>query len=280
MGHMLAMVAQARDGLSKKELRLAELVLTRPEDIITMSMADLKGLAEVSDPTIVRFCRRFGCTGYPEFKVRLAQGLAPKPPFLHQPITARDSVASACAKLLQNSINAIQRLADDLDPDQLERAAERLLGAKNSFLFALGLSETVAFDAEHKLFRLGVHCRLVLDQHRQTLVAPTLRPDEAVMFFSHSGATRTLVNAAMVARRQGAATIALTAPGSRLARECEVVIGLPRYEDSELYTPLTSRLNHSLAVNMLVVAVALRQGRAMPDNLAALEPWLTEKFVD
>ena len=280
MGHMLAMVAQARASLSSAELRLAEVVLAQPEDVITMSMSDLKGFASVSDPTIVRFCRRLGCAGYPEFKVRLAQGLAPKPPFSHQQITGEDNIATSAAKLLQNSISAMHRFEEDFDPATLQAAADRLLAAKNVFLFGLGLSETVAFDAEHKLFRLGVHCRLVLDAHRQTLIAPTLRADEAVMFFSHSGATRTLVNVAAIARRRGTATIALTAPESRLARECDVVIALPRYEDSELYTPLTARLNHFLVVNMLVVAIGLRQGRPMPDNLAALEPWLTEKFID
>lgn len=277
---MLSLVAQARDGLSKAELRLAEVVLSRPEDIITMSMTDLKRIAAVSDPTIMRFCRRLGCVGYSEFKVRLAQGLAPEPPFNHQPILSGDSIADASAKLLSNSLNAIRRFADDFDPGALEAAADCLLAAKNTFLFALGLSETVAFDAEHKLFRLGLHCRLVLDAHRQTLIAPTLRADEAVMFFSHSGATRTLVHVAAMARRNGVATIALTAPGSRLARECDMVLELPRYEHSELYTPLTARLNHFLVVNMLVVAIGLKQKRPMPDNLAALEPWLTEKFVD
>ncbi len=280
MGPMLTLVAQARGGLSSAESRLAEVVLTRPEEVITMSMTALKGFASVSDPTIVRFCRRLGCAGYPEFKVRLAQGLAPKPPFEHQPITGADSVASSATKLLENSINAIRRFSDDLDPAALEAAADRLLLAKNVFLFALGLSETVAFDAEHKLFRLGVHCRLVLDAHRQTLITPALGADEAIMFFSHSGATRTLVNAAVAARGRGTATIALTAPRSRLAQECDVVIALPRYEDSELYTPLTARLNHFLVVNMLVIAIGLRQKRAMPDNLAALEPWLTEKLAD
>jgi RpiR family transcriptional regulator, carbohydrate utilization regulator len=245
-----------------------------------MSMTDLKEVASVSDPTIVRFCRRLGCTGYSEFKVRLAQGLAPQPPFQHQPITGEDDIAGAATKLLNNSVNAIRRFGDDLDPRSLERAADRLLAAKNSFLFALGLSETVAFDAEHKLFRLGIRCRLVLDAHRQMLIAPTLRADEAVVFFSHSGATRTLVNAAAIARGNGVATVALTAPASRLARECDVVVNLPRYEHSELYTPLTARLNHFLVVNMLVVAIGLKQGRKMPETLPALEPWLTEKFVD
>ena len=278
--HLLTAVAQARHGLSRAETRLADVVLSQPEAVITMSMTDLKQMAQVSDPTIVRFCRRLGCVGYTEFKVRLAQGLAPQPPFSHQPITVGDTVSDAAAKLLSNSVNAIRRFADDLDPQAVEAAADRLLTAKNTFLFALGLSETVAFDAEHKLFRLGIRCRLVLEAHRQTQLAATLHADELIVFFSHSGDTRTLVAAAQSAHRNGATTVALTAPGSRLARACDVVVGLPRYEHSELYTPLTARLNHFLVVNMLVVAVGLKQKRAMPESLTALEPWLTEKFID
>jgi len=277
---MLKQVAMARDSLSKADFRLAEIILKQPEDVITMSMADLKKAAGVSDPTIVRFCRRFGCSGYQEFKVRLAQDLSPEPPFTHQPIGPADSVAEAVSKILSNSMNGIKRFASDVDPAAVEIAAERLMKARSIFLLGLGISETVAFDAEHKLFRLGLHCRTVFDAQRQMLLAPTLRADETVIFFSHSGATRTLVSVASIAKANGVSTIAITAPRSHLAKVCDVTIAVQRYEHSELYTSLTARLNHFLVVNMLVAAVGLKQGRKTPDNLTALDPWLTEKFMD
>ncbi len=277
---MLKQVAKARHSLTKAELRVAEIVLKQPEDVITMTMVDLKKIADVSDPTIVRFCRRFECSGYQEFKVRLAQGLSPEPPFTHRPIGLGDSVADAVEKILTNSINAIKRFASDVDPAAVEAAADRLLGARGVFLLSLGISDTLAFDAEHKLFRLGLHCRTVFGDQRQMLLAPTLRSDEAAVFFSHSGATRALVTVATMARSNGVATIAITAPHSHLARACDITIAVPRYEHSELYTPLTARLNHFLVINMLVAAIGLKQGRKMPDNLTALDPWLTEKFID
>jgi RpiR family carbohydrate utilization transcriptional regulator len=277
---MLKKIALERDSLSTAERRLAEAILAQPEAVITMSMADLKRAADVSDPTIVRFCRRFGCSGYPEFKVRLAQSLSPEPPFKHRPIGAEDSVAEAVGKILSNSMNALKRFASDVDPAAIDAAAGRLLAARAVFLLGLGISETVAFDAEHKLFRLGLHCRTVFDSQRQMLLAPTLRADEAAVFFSHSGATRTLVSVASLARANGVATIAITAPQSPLARVCDITIAVPRYEHSELYTPLTARLNHFVVINMLVAAIGLKQGRKMPDNLTALDPWLTEKLMD
>ncbi len=280
MTTLLAAMARARPGLSRAETRVAELVLREPEGVITMSMTELRERAGVSDPTIVRFCRRLGCGGYPEFKLRLAQDIAPRPPFLHRAIAETDTVAHASEKMLLNAINAIRRFGDDLEPDAIEAAADRLLAARHVFVVGLGLSETVAFDAEHKLFRLGLHCRLLSDMHRQELIGPTLRADEALLIFSQSGATRAIVDLAGAAGRRGALTVAVTAPGSRLARAADVAIVVPAYEHTELYTPLTSRLNHLMVVNMLVVAIGLRQGRPMPDNLAALEPWLTEKFLD
>lgn len=280
MSTLLATLARARPTLSRAETRVAELVLSAPEGVITMSMTELRERSGVSDPTIMRFCRRFGCTGYPEFKLRLAQDIAPRPPFVHQAIERGDTIAEASEKMLLNAINAIRRFGDDLDAVAIEAAAVRLLAARQVFVVGLGLSETVAFDAEHKLFRLGVHCRLLSDMHRQELIGPTLRADEALLVFSQSGATRSVVDLAGAARKRGACTVAVTAPASRLARAADVTIAVPAYEHTELYTPLTSRLNHLMVVNMLVVAIGLRQGRPMPDNLAALEPWLTEKLVD
>jgi len=277
---ILKTIAQERPNLSKAELRVADFIIEHPDTVITMAMVDLKQAASVSDPTIVRFSRRFGCSGYPELKVRLAQSLVPEAPFAYQPIKPTDTIAEAVTKTLANSMNSLQRFMEDLDPVSIEAAVDRLLLAREVHLFSLGISETVAFDAEHKLLRLGIHCNLIRGQQRQSLLAPTLRSEEIAMFFSHSGETRTLVEAAQTAKANRVGTIAVTAPNSHLARICDVVIGVPRYEHSEVYTPLTARLNHLVVTNMLVSAIGLKQGRKMPDNLAALDSWLTEKLVE
>ncbi len=277
---LLQVIARELANLSKAESRLAGFVIEHPDIVITMSMVDLKQAAKVSDPTIIRFSRRFGCSGYPELKVRLAQSLAPKAPFAYQAIKPTDTVSDAVHKTLTNSINSLQRFMQDLDAESIERAVDRLLVAREVHLFGLGISETNAFDAEHKLLRLGIHCNLIRGQQRQALLAPTLRPEEVALFYSHSGATRILVQAARTARSNGVGTVAVTAPQSPLAGSCDVVIGVPRYEHSEVYTPLTARLNHFIVTNMLVSAIGLKQGRQMPDNLAALDSWLTEKLAE
>jgi RpiR family carbohydrate utilization transcriptional regulator len=276
---LLSVIAHDRPGLPRAEQRIATFVLQHPESVITMNMADLKVVTGVSDPTIIRFARRFGFSGYPELKVRLAQSLAPEAPFSHEEILPTDSVHEAVHKTLRNSISYLRRFEQDCDSAAIGRAADLMLLAHEVFLFGLGISQTIAYEAEHKFLRIGLRCRLIEGQQRQAMVATTVRKEDVVLLLSHSGETRALVASAGVARDRGARTIAITAPHSHLARTCELAIGVPRYEHSEVYTPLTARLNHFIVTNMLVAVIGVKQGMPRPDNLAALDPW-TEKFTD
>ena len=67
--------------LRKSERKVARLVLKDPLSIINMRIVDLAKRAEVSEPTVVRFCRAVGCHGFQDFKLALAQQLASSPSY-------------------------------------------------------------------------------------------------------------------------------------------------------------------------------------------------------
>ena len=96
--------------------------------------------------------------------------------------------------------------------------------------------------------------------------------------FSQSGATRRLVEVSRDARAKGAVTIAVTAPDSPLAEVSTQCIAIKPYERMEAMTPLASRLNHQLLVNMLVSTISIASGSEFPDQLPALDSWVTEKL--
>ena len=73
---MLDIVGQLqteKDAFTRSERALTEIVLADVESVLKMSIVDLAAQAEVSPPTVTRFCRRLGCESYADFKVRLAQ---------------------------------------------------------------------------------------------------------------------------------------------------------------------------------------------------------------
>src|SRR5690554_7558347 len=69
-----------------------------------MRIVDLAQEAQVSEPTIVRFCRSIGCNSFQEFKVRIAQEMALSNNIGHFPIEDDDSIDEICNKIADTTI--------------------------------------------------------------------------------------------------------------------------------------------------------------------------------
>ena len=275
---LLQQILHEGSAMKAAELRIARFVSTKPSEVIHMSMARLSQECDVSDPTIMRFCRRFGFESYQDFKLNLAQSLVPSAPFAYEQIVPGDSIQNVVRKTARNSMNAIQRLLEDLVPQQVEAGAKMLYGASWIGIYASGISEITALDAEHKFQRLGMRCAALIGRKKQWLHAETSRPNEVALIFSQSGHTKQMVDIAVAVRAKGARVLSVAAAESPLARVSDALIAVLPYDRTELMTPLASRLNHHLVVNMLVTAIAITSGSEFPDQLPALDFWQTEKI--
>jgi len=275
---LLHRILYASRTLGAAEARVAAVVSAQPADVMRMSMANLAQQAQVSDPTIVRFCRRFGFEGYQEFKLYLAQSLVPTAPFAYEQITADDTVEQIVRKTAHNSFNAIDRARQDIKPTQIAEAAALLNQSVWTGMYASGISEIAVLDAEHKFQRLGLRCTALIGREKQWLHAQAAREGEVALIFSQSGHTRLMVEVSEAVQQAGAQVIAVTAADSPLACTGALLVELSPYEHTELFTPLTSRINQHLIVNMLVSTIAKNQGAEFPDRLRALDSWQTEKI--
>lgn len=275
---LLQRIVQESEEMGSAELRVARFVSANPGEVIHMSMARLSEQCEVSDPTIMRFCRRFGFQGYQDFKLHLAQSLVPSAPFAYEQIVPGDSIQNVVRKTARNSLNAIQRLLEDLNPAEVEAGAKLLHSASWVGIYASGISEITALDAEHKFQRLGMRCAALIGRKKQWLHAETSRPNEVVLIFSQSGHTKQMVDIATASRAKGARVLSITAADSPLSAVSDLLIAVLPYDRTEILTPLASRLNHHLVVNMLVTAIAMTSGSEFPDQLPALDFWQTEKI--
>src|SRR5690606_18388069 len=145
-----------KDEFTRSERALTEIVLADVESVLKMSIVDLAAQADVSPPTVTRFCRRLGCDSYADFKLRLAQSR-----FVGQRYFAPTAGPSSVQEIAQGVINGIQSTIyetfDHLDFAAVERAAESIV--KSSYVLAFGsggASSTMASEIETRLFRLGI----------------------------------------------------------------------------------------------------------------------------
>ena len=190
--------------LRRSERKVADLVLARPDDVIHMRIVDLAAAAEVSEPTVVRFCRAIDCSGFQSFKLALAQSRvkpgSSEPFVLHEQDTARDYTY----KVFDSTIETLMRVRDTLDPAAIEVAVDALARAKRVEFYGFGASSPVAIDAQHKFFRLQIASAAHSDPHIQAMSAMSLSQDDVVVAISQSGRSTSLLDAMDLVRDSGA----------------------------------------------------------------------------
>ena len=255
---ILGQIRRAREQLSPAELRVAEHVLARPRDVLNEPIAEIAKAAQVSQPTVIRFCRSLGCEGLSDFKLRLASGLTGTVPVTHTQVKLDDSTVELSAKVLGNTASAILDLRSALNREMTERAIDMLLKAGRIEFFALGHYSVVANDAQYKFLRFGVSCGAQTDPRLQLLAAKVLKPGDVAVLISSSGRIPELLEVAEAARARGARVVAITASQSPLARKADAALIVDHVEDVTTHLPMISRILHLLVIDILAVGVAMR----------------------
>jgi glucokinase len=264
---ILGQIKRSRDGLSPAEKRVADHVLAHPRSALGDPIAEIARAAQVSQPTVIRFCRTLGCEGLSDFKLRLASGLSATVPLTHTQVTGEDSMLELGVKVLGNTASAILAVRDQLNRDTLARAIDLLAGAQRIEFFAVGHYGVVADDAQFKFLRFGVPSASYTDPRLQVLAAHVLRPSDVAVIISSSGRIDDLLGVADLARSRGAAVVAITASHSPLAKKADVALIVDHVEDVATHVPMVSRILHLLVIDILAVGVAMRMGEAVVATL-------------
>ena len=259
---LLSQIQRSLESLSPAERRVADHVLAHPRSALGDPIAEIARAAQVSQPTVIRFCRSLGCEGLSDFKLRLASGLSATVPLTHTQVTGQDSMLELGVKVLGNTASAILQVRDQLNREALARAIDLLAAAERIDFFAVGHYRVVADDAQFKFLRFGVPSASYTEPRLQVLAAHVLKPSDVVVIISSSGHIDDLLAVADAARARGAAIVAITASQSPLARKADVALIIDHVEDVTTQVPMVSRILHLLVIDILAVGVAMKKGES------------------
>ncbi|QXW18020.1 MurR/RpiR family transcriptional regulator [Comamonas aquatica] len=278
---MLDRISASLPSLAPAEQRVGQLVLADPHSFARLPVRELAAKANVSKPTVVRFCRSMGYDGLADFKLKLAGNVAEGVPFVHRSVDVDDKTADVMVKVIDNSVAAFLQYRNDANPAAIEQAANAIVNAwqhkKRLEIYGVGNSGVVAQDAQHKFFRLGISSQATSDTHIQAMGATMLRSGDCLIVISNSGRTTDLVDVARIARENGATVIAITSSHTPLSNSSQILLSANNLEGSDLYSPMASRLLHLLIIDILATAVALKMGDGLAHNLQNLQNQLQQK---
>lgn len=266
--------------LSKSDKKLVAIIKSDPGSVIHLSIANLAKMAEVSEPTVNRFCHKMHCDGYPDFKLRLAQEISSTGKLFVENMNRDDDSVAVIKKILSSIQVSIQSLASSIDPATLDAAADVISVCKSVNFFGMGASSSVALDAQHKFFRFGIPVITHTDFINQRMISSMLAPEDVAVFISYTGRTRAMIDNAKMIKAGGAKTIGVTMLDSPLSQYCDFVLDAVTPEDTDLFTPMTSRIIHLAVIDMLATMVALKLGSTVEDNIKAIKMSLASTRVN
>jgi len=269
--NILEHLRKTLDTFRRSEQKVGNYVLKNPNEVIHMRIVDLATEAHVSEPTVVRFCRALGCDGFQDFKLRLAQILATDGSFTQFSMNDGDTVAEFSRSIFDSTIGVLLQVRDKMDPAYLQEAIQLLTSANRVEFYGFGASGAVAVDAQHKFFRLQMSTAAYSDPHMQNMSAVTLTAGDVVVAISQTGRTKALMQSVQLAKEAGASVIGLCPSGSPLADMVTLPLYMDVPEDTEIYTPMSSRIVHLVVIDVLAVGVAKMRGPKLMEHLQAVK---------
>ena len=264
--------------LRKSEVKVAEYILSSAAEVIHFSVSELADKADVSEPTVIRFCRSLGFKGFQDFKIHLAQALIPTVRNIHESVDGDEKVPELIKKVFDANIAAIRNTLGTLDYEAVSEAVSLIAKSEKIIFHGFGGSAVVAMDAYHKFFRIGIPCEWFNDAHMAVMAAAMMKPNQVFLVISHSGSSRDVVESLKVASATGAETVAIVSQQkSPVSKVAKLTLCVDSSETNVKFEPMSSRIAQLSVVDVLSVGVALLRSDEVIANLTKARKALVEK---
>lgn len=255
------------------ERKIAAFVLENLTAIPSWSISEFAQRVNVSETTVVRFCRALGYNGYREFRMEMAQNAGALRASIDlgteipADLSEDDSLESIAKKVIRINAEVLVDTINLIDFERLEKAISMILSAQRAFLFGFGSSTPVVYDAYQRFLRLGIRAVTSSDPHIITSMIVNAVPGDLVLGVSFSGASADLVDAFETARELGAGTIAITSyPGSPITKYADVTLYSAVRRAPIPTESIASRISQLALIDVICAAIGIRRsGEAIPN---------------
>ena len=281
--NILAQMLQEYDSFTRSERKIVDYVLEHQKETQYISITDLSAECEVAVSTVSLFCRKLKLAGFNDFKLELARAALPErtaPGEAAGAITAEDPPAAVKGKVLRAAQDALNSAYHMLSEQELTRAADMLHRAGQVICLGQGNHAAVALAAWAQFSTTSPKFKTIQDSHMQTVVLSTLSERDVVLYFSYSGATHEVLEAAKLIQSRGAQLILVTRYRNSPASAYAGAVLLCGPNEQPFQFGSTSALIAQLyVVEMLLSEFILRDPEAAERCRQSVGKALTQKCV-
>ncbi|MGL6113944.1 MurR/RpiR family transcriptional regulator [Cetobacterium sp. SF1] len=264
MGNVLLKISEIREQFTDREIKISQYIEKNLEEVKLLNTYELGKKCGVSQASIVRFSKKLGFSGFPEFKIALSSDIGKQEVenninIIHEEIKADDSTEDTSKKVAYENIKTIEDTLKLLDFEALDEAVKELDRARKIFILGGGFSGIAARDFYYKLLEIGKMAIFESDSHIQFSNFSTIEKDDVVFVVSLSGKSLDIYNLLKEPKRRGVKIITLTKfspnPVSDLG---DVKLAIASEKNNFRSTALSSRIAQLTVIDMIYVKLIQR----------------------
>lgn len=196
--------------LFEAEKKVADFVIANQNDVLEQTVSELAVATGTSVATVVRFCKKCGCTGFHQLKIQIAREMLDE---AKEPLKGELSVNNMDNSLqiiMKNKIEEIEQTFKQLEGKVVVDVIKKILTAKTVLFAAMGNTIPAAMDGAYKFNQLGITALSAPIWETQLALGRALKENDVIIAISASGASRHLLELADIAISKGAIVVAIT----------------------------------------------------------------------
>ena len=258
---VISKMKEMQGELTTKEKKISKYILQHLDKIVYMNTYQIADKCKVSQASVVRFAKKLGYSGFPEFKISFGRDMGrrdveEKINFIYEDIQETDELDDLIKKIAYANSNIIQDTYSILDTNTVKEAVEIIKNARKIFILGAGYSGIVAKDFHYKLGELGMNSICEADYHIQLASISTLNESDVVFVISQGGKTVDIYNLVKEAKKRKAKIISVTQMSSNPIRDlADIKISTIMEKNNFRSTALSSRIAQLTIIDIIYVAL-------------------------
>ena len=269
---LLLQIKQRAPDMSKSDRAIAEYILENYDKAAYMTAARIGSEVKVCEATVVRFAKKFGFDGYPQFKQAMQEMTRNRLTSLQRiEVTgSRIGDGDILNSVMNKDIDMIRATLEQTDRAQFDAAVDVLCSAKRIYVIGTRSAMAIASFMNYYLSLIFEEVTMIDPSNESEMFEQMLHigSDDVVLGVSFPRYSRRAVKAMHFASDCKAKCIALTdSPSSPMAQYADHLL-LAKSDMASIVDSLVAPLS---LVNALLVATALRKKDELSERFQKLE---------
>ncbi len=257
---------------------ISDYIIKNFDKVAYMGISELASGSGVSDATVSRYVKHMGFKNFKAFQLEMVGSLNTAeydskeeadviyPKLEYGGISKKDPTDILCKKVFRSNMQMLEDTLSIIDYDTIDKVSDLIMKARNVIFFGVGRSWVTAESGRSRLYRLGINTFCYNDAHEQIVAASMCDEQDVVIAISNYGRSKSVVQNARRARKNGAALVGITsATDSPLAKAVEYLLYTSFNYESYLsiehnlsYEPASENIAQIAVLDCIYMSVAMK----------------------